>query len=176
MRLVTGITGYTDFITGAVPTSCELAWSSIVNPRQKLVYLSFFTGPKALAEKETPLYFNDLWLNYGGRPFQPWAVQDGTTDQTFCLGAENATGFFANGLADAIKNKTLMGHPAYLTLPAGETHTLHYGTLFQSYRGEALDKGVKSVEPGEKGLILTGYNGETVRVEAEWDFKTLKTL
>ncbi|OQY35357.1 MAG: hypothetical protein B6241_02380 [Spirochaetaceae bacterium 4572_59] len=176
MRRVCGISGYTDFITGAVPQNCSLGWNSIVNPRQKLVYLSFFTGPAAIEKKDIPLYFYDLWLNYGGRNFQPWAVQDGQNDRTFCLGAENATGYFANGLAEALENPTLLGNPSYLTLPAGETRSLNYGTLFQSYPDEILNEGVKSVEPCDEGLILNSYTGKFVKVAAEWDFKTLSAL
>ncbi len=176
MRLVEGPSGYTDFICGAVPSRCELGWSSIVNPCQKLIYLSFFTGPSAVSEEEIPLYFYDLWLNYGGRDYQPWAVQDGQSDQTFCLGAENATGYFANGLAEAVKNPTLMGNPTHLILPAGQTRTNYYGTLFQGYEGDALDLGIRSVDCGEGELILTGYTGKSVSVKAEWDFKTLKSI
>ena len=176
MRLVPGITGYTDFICGAVPQASRLGWSSIVNPRLQLIYLSFFTGPAAVTKGEIPLYFNDLWLNFGGRPYQPWAVKDGLSDQTFCLGAENATGYFANGLGNALENPTILGNPSYLTLPAGEEHTLYYGTLFQRYEGNALERGVKSVETCDDGLVLTGYTGKSLKVRAEWDFKTLKTM
>ena len=176
MRLIQGVTGFTDFICGAVPQTSSLGWSSIVNPRLKLIYLSFFTGPAAVNEGDIPLYFNDLWLNFGGRPYQPWAVRDGLSDQTFCLGAENATGSFANGLAYALENPELMGNPTYLTLPAGESRSLCYGTLFQTYEGDAIEEGVKSVEASDGGLLLTGYTGKSLKVRAEWDFKTLKTL
>ncbi len=174
MRQVRGVTGYADFITGAVPLDSTLGWSTIVNPRLRLVYLSFFTGPSALADDEIGLYFYDLWLNYGGRNYQPWAVQDGQSDQTFCLGAENATGYFANGLEQALEHPELMGNPTFQNLEPGMTKTQYYATLFQPYEGDALDGGVKSVEGTDGGLILTGYNGKSVTMAADWEFKNLK--
>ncbi len=174
MRLVRGVTGYADFITGTVPLKTDLGWSSIVNPHQKLVYLSFFTGPAAAKDNEIVLYFCDLWLNYGGRRYQPWAVQDGQTDQTFCLGAENATGYFANGLEKALDHPELLGNPTFQNLDPGVTKTLNYGTLFQSYEGEALDRGIQSVEPADGGLVLTGYTGKSVKMAADWEFRALK--
>ena len=174
MRQVRGVTGYADFITGAVPLDSSLGWSSIVNPRLKLLYLSFFTGPAALTDDEIGLYFYDLWLNYGGRDYQPWAVQDGQSDQTFCLGAENATGYFANGLEQALEHPELMGNPTFQNLESGATKTQYYATLFQPYEGDVLDRGVKSVEGTEGGLILTGYTGKYVKMAADWEFNTLK--
>ena len=176
LRIVPGIIGFSDFITGAVPRNTELGWSSVVNPRLKLVYLSFFTGPKAVQSNELPLYFYNLWMNYGGRDFQPWAAADGHPDQTFCLGPENSTGYFANGLKDALENKSLMGNPSFLELDSGASGSLYYGTLFMEYEGNILDRGVESVEPGDGALILKGYGGKSVSVKADWNFTILKQL
>jgi hypothetical protein len=173
MREVTGVTGYADFVTGAVPSDCRMAWSSLVNPRLKGVYLTFFTGPTALQDSEIPLYFYDYWLNFGGRSYTPWATEEGLTDQTFCLGTENGTGRFANGLSDCLENPSLLGHPTYLTLEAGEEKTLYYGTLFASYEGNGLNRGIVSAEP-EKGTVrLKGLDGETVGFPCDTEFSLL---
>ena len=173
MREVTGITGYADFISGAVPSDCSLAWSSLVNPRIKGVYLTFFTGPAALKPEEIPLYFYDYWLNYGGRPYTPWATEEGLTDQTFCLGTENSTGCFANGLSFCIDTPTLMGHPTFLTLNGGEERTLFYGTLFASYESDVLDRGIAAVEPCGGGLLLRGQEGGAITLPADSAFSRL---
>lgn len=173
LRKVPGIIGYTDFITGAVPSDCKLAWCTIVNPRLKLIYLSFFKGPAAVSKNEIPLYFYDLWMNYGGRPFTPWAAVDGLTDQTFCLGAENVTGYFANGLNQAIRNPQLLGNPTILHMKPGEEKSLSYGTMFQEYEGDLFDKGVKSIEASEGELIIEGYSGQIQKIACDCDFKTL---
>jgi hypothetical protein len=174
LREVPGVTGYTDFICGAVPSNCRMAWSSIVNPRLKLIYLSFFIGPAAIGKDEIPLYFYDLWMNYGGRPFTPWASVDGLTDQTFCLGAENSTGLFANGLREAQKRPELLGNPTVLYLKPLEEKTLYYGTLFQSYEQNTLDEGVKTIEPAEDKMIITGYSGKFLTVPCDCSFSGLK--
>lgn len=174
LREVPGITGYTDFISGAVPSHCELGWCSIVNPRLKLIYLSFFKGPASVSENEIPLFFYDLWMNYGGRPFTPWASVDGMTDQTFCLGAENATGYYANGLNQAIKNPELLGNPTVLHLEPGEEKSLYYGTLFQEYKEDLFDAGIKSVLASEGHLVLEGYSGQDQKIPCDYRFKTLK--
>jgi hypothetical protein len=175
LRRVPGINGYTDFITGAVPPSCKLAWCSIVNPRLKLLYLSFFKGPAAASKDEIQLYFYDLWMNYGGRPYTPWAAQDDLTDQTFCLGAENATGYYANGLNQSIENPELLGNPTILPLAGGDKKSLFYATLFQEYTENILDKGVKSVH-GEKGkLIIDGYSGQSVEIHCDHEFLSLNS-
>jgi hypothetical protein len=175
VREVPGVIGYTDFITGAVPKNCKLAWSSIVNPRLKLIYLSFFTGPEVITKDEIPLYFYDLWMNYGGRPFTPWSAVDGLTDQTFCLGAENATGYFANGLDQAIGNPELLGNPTINHLDPQSEKSLYYGTLFQTYEGDKLDKGIQSVKADEEKMIITGYSGKKIEVKCDSTFKKLRS-
>ncbi|MDC7235887.1 MAG: hypothetical protein PQJ58_21875 [Spirochaetales bacterium] len=176
LRLVPGVIGYSDFITAAVSDHSETGWSSIVNPRMKLLYLSFFTGPAAMDKDDIPLNFNNLWMNYGGRSYTPWAVRDGLADQTFCLGAENSTGYFANGLKESLENPVLLGKPTYLMLSPGEQRTLHYGTLFQAYPDNILDKGVSSIEPVKGGFIVKGSDGRYVAIKAEWNFESLKSI
>ena len=114
LSLVPGMIGYTDFIVGAVPEDCRIGWSSVVHPRKKLFYLTYFTGPGFIDPGEMPLYFYNYWMNYGGRPFQPWAAYEGGTDTSFCLGTENSISHFANGLGSAVENPELLGHPTYL--------------------------------------------------------------
>jgi hypothetical protein len=153
-----------------------MGWSSVVNPRLKLIYLSFFIGPATIGKDEIPLYFYDLWMNYGGRPFTPWASVDGFTDQTFCLGAENTTGLFANGLREAIEQPELLGNPTVLHLQPSEKKTLYYGTLFQSYEQNILDEGVKTIEPAGDKMIITGYSGKYLSVPCDCSFSSLKNF
>lgn len=174
LRKVPGITGYTDFICGSVPPECKLGWSSVVNPRLKLIYLSFFKGPSAVKEGEIPLYFYDLWMNYGGRAYTPWAAGDGLTDQTFCLGAENVTGYYANGLKQAIENPQLLGNPTVLKLKPSEEKSLYYGTLFQEYEGDFFDKGIHSIIGKADNLILENYSGQTLKIPCDYHFRNLE--
>ncbi|QEN08357.1 hypothetical protein EXM22_10290 [Oceanispirochaeta crateris] len=174
IRKVPGINGYTDFICGAVPPECELGWASIINPRLKLIYLSFFKGPAVVKKDEIPLYFYDLWMNYGGRPYTPWAAVDGLTDQTFCLGSENVTGYYANGLNEAIKHPKLLGYPTYLDLKPSEKKSLYYGTLFQEYEGDIFDDGIFSVKGEIDCLALESYSGIKMNIPCDFHFASLR--
>ena len=175
VSVVPGPIGYTDMVCGAIPAAANVGWSALVNPRLKLAYYCFFTGPAAAAEDEIILRFNDLWMQYGGRLFTPWAAEDGGTDLTFCLGTENSAAGFAFGLKYARAKKEMLGAPTTVCVPAGKTRVLRYGTLFAPYEGNALDSGVCSSEAGDGLLILKGKN-ESGRFAADAKFRLLKRL
>lgn len=151
---VPGIIGYTDFITGKIPDDARLGWSSVINPRLKMVYFSFFSGPAAAEPDEIVLHFNNLWMQYGGRPFTPWALYDGGTDQTLCLGVENSIGHFANGLASSLATPEFLGSPTVVMIPPGQTRVQRYGTAFTSYENSKMSAGIQSVEQVVEGLVL----------------------
>jgi hypothetical protein len=176
LSLVPGPIGYTDFAAGVIPASARLGWSTVVNPALSMVYLSFFTGPGERGEDDIILTFNEFWMQYGGRPFSPWAPYEGATDYSYCLGAENAVAAFAYGLDYSRKQGSLLGAPVTETIPGGTTKTLRYGTLLASYEGSSLDGGVQSLEAGENGLILKGGSGKSRLLSADPGFKVLKTL
>jgi len=111
-------------VTGAVPHNNHLGWSCVVNPVLRLAYIAFFPGPENLPPNEIGLNFNDLWMQYGGRNFTPWALHEGGADRSFCLGTENAAGAFANGLAYSREHPLLMGYPTLVTIPAKSERTL----------------------------------------------------
>ena len=175
LRTVPGMIGYTDLITGPVPKKAALGWTALVNPVLGLAYVCWFPGPDAAGDDGIPLHFNDIWMQYGGRPFTPWAAYEGGTDRTFCLGTENATGAYANGLSFAKRQKELLGSPTTFTIPAKAKRTLRYGTLFAPYKGGTLDGGILAVEP-EKGKMALSGAGKTVKVPADADFSALKSL
>jgi hypothetical protein len=175
LRNVPGMIGFTDLISGAIP-DIDLGWSSVVNPNQGLVYATFFRGPSDQRDKEINLFFNSLWLQYGGRNFEPWCDETGK-DVTFCLGTENSVGYFANGLEEALQNPTTLGRPTTFEVKAGETKTLYYGTMFAHYMGDSLALGVKKIEKTDKGLTLVGQGRDRLqKVDADSDFKTIAQL
>jgi hypothetical protein len=177
VRPVPGMIGYTDFITGAVPNDAELGWSTVVNPGLEAIYMCFFKGPKSASEKDVVLYFNDLWMQYGGRRFTPWAATPGGSDLIFCLGTENSVSAFANGLEYALAHPTLLGSPTSVEVPAGGEKVLYYGTLAASYEGGALSEGVSRVEPTESGIDLVGYSsGKSAHFNADAQFAEVERL
>lgn len=156
LSLVPGMVGATDFITGAIPAGLALGWSCVVNPTLGLAYVCFFPGAAGLPEGEVALSFNDLWFQYGGRRFTPWALNEGGADRTFCLGTENAVGAFASGLDYAREHPELLGRATTVTLPPGGERKLCYGVALITLDPDLLREGVRSVtaEPGR--LVLRG--------------------
>ncbi|MCK9286852.1 MAG: hypothetical protein PHU24_01330 [Sphaerochaetaceae bacterium] len=154
LSIVPGMIGNTDFVTGSIPAECKMGWSSVINPRLKMVYFSFFPGPAALEADTLPLYFNNLWMQYGGRPFTPWALYDGGTDQVFCLGVENSTGYYAEGLSKSKSIKEFLSWPTTVTIAPQETKVQRYGTAFAPYENPKMMGGIHSVEQVVEGIVL----------------------
>jgi hypothetical protein len=169
--------GYTDFVSGAIPKSAHLGWSSVVNPAVNLAYITFFPGPASgvSGDDEIILCFNDLWMQYGGRPYTPWAQWDGGPDQTYCLGTENAVGAWALGLDYARKVKRVLGSPATVTIPANAKKTLYYGTLFAPYERRILDSGIVGIDSEEAHLVCKSAT-EFWKFDADPDFTVIRGL
>jgi len=173
LRVVPGMIGSTDFVTGPVPRNLALGWSCVVNPRLGLAYLCFFPGAAGLPSDEIALSFNDLWMQYGGRRYKPWAETEGGPDRTYCLGTENATGAFANGLAYSIERPELLGLPTTVLIPAGGQRRLCYGTALVELTPELVLEGISAVEPEKGSLILKGAR-HSQRLNLEGDFSRLR--
>ncbi len=176
LRRVPGMIGYTDFATGAVPMDAEIGWSGVTSPQLGMTYLTLFKGPAAIGEGELNLNFNDFWMQYGGRRFPPWAAYEGGTDYTFCLGTENATSAFANGLAFSLEHPELLGRPTTLTISAGETRRLYYGTAFFDYPEGVLDNGVDRVEWSKNGITIAGGKSGAHQIGAAVGFTDIENI
>jgi hypothetical protein len=174
ISVVPGPIGYTDFVTGAVPDTAPLGWSSLINPEMKMAYITFFTGPQAAAEDDIVLRFNDLWMQYGGRSFTPWAPFDGGGDNSYCLGTENSVSAFCYGLEFSRTVKSILGNPTTERIPAGGQKTLRYGSLFAPYENNVLDEGITAIEVEENALVCT--KAETWKFNADPIFTVLKAL
>jgi hypothetical protein len=175
LTVVPGMIGFTDFVTGAVPKNAHLGWSCIVNPVLKLAYVTFFPGPRDLPEQEISLSFNDLWMQYGGRNFTPWALHEGGADRTFCLGTENAVGAFANGLAYSRAHPELLGVPTTVTIPADDERLLFYGTALVELDDALARAAVTGIEAEDKTLVITTAKAYQ-RVTLDGSFSSLRAL
>ncbi|MDR2658636.1 MAG: hypothetical protein LBC27_01430 [Spirochaetaceae bacterium] len=171
--------GYTDFVTGAIPKTARLGWSSVVNPRLKMAYICFFPGPAALLESEAVddiiLYFNGLAMHYGGRHFTPWAPWDGAPDQTYCLGLQNAAAAYSYGLDYSRKQKKVLDAPATVTIPAGAQKTLYYGCLLAAYEKNILDGGIVGVDAEESQLVCKSAT-ESWKFDADALFRVIRAI
>jgi hypothetical protein len=176
ISLVPGPAGYTDFVTGVIPGSARLGWSSVVNPLLKLAYICFFTGPAESALEDIVLRFNDLWMQYGGRNYIPWAAYEGGTDLTYCLGTENVIAAYAEGLAYSRQAGKVLGTPVTAVIPAGSGRVLRYGTLFAPFNDYCISRGIENIEREQPALIVSGGGGKFQRFTADPFFTVLKKL
>jgi hypothetical protein len=68
-----------------------------------------------------------------------------------------------------------MGAPATFTIPAGQSRTLRYGSLFAPYEGDLLDGGIRSVE-ADGSRLLCGGTGDYYSFPADGSFGALKRI
>jgi hypothetical protein len=156
LREVPGMIGFTDFVMGAIPQRLALGWSCVVNPFLKAAYVCFFPGAAGLPAGEVAASFNELWFQYGGRPFTPWALYDGGPDRVFCLGTENGTSSWNLGLPYARANPTLLGRPTVFEVPARGARTFAYGTAMVPLEDALVREGVEAIEAAPGAMILKG--------------------
>ncbi len=112
---------------------------------------------------------NELWLQYGGRAFTPWALHEGGLDRTFCLGTENGVGGFAMGLASARATPRLLGRETLAEIPAHGARTFCYGTALVALDDALVREGVQAVEAVPGGMVLKGSRASQ-RVSVGADF------
>ena len=172
---VPGMVGYTDMIVGAVPEELALGWSCVANPALKLAYVCFFPGVAGLPEGEIAAGFNELWLQYGGRPFPPWAFDEGGADRTFCLGTENGTSSFPGGLGYARANPKLLGRSTLVEIPGHGSRTLAYGTALVPLDDALVQQGVSAVTAEPGALVLKGARAHQ-RAAVGADFAAARAL
>jgi hypothetical protein len=172
---VPGMIGYTDFVTGPVPRNAALGWSCVVNPRLGIAYLCFFPGPAAAPAGEIALSFNDLWMQYGGRDFTPWALHEGGADLCFCLGTENSVGAYANGLGYSREHPELLGSPTTVAIAPRSKRRLLYGVALLELPADLAIEGVQDVEVEGSKAVLIGTKARA-RFELEADFARIRRL
>jgi hypothetical protein len=93
------------------------------------------------------------------------------TDTSYCLGMEQATGAFANGLAFSRAHPELLGAPTTVTIPARSERIFRYGSLIVE-TGGTLHGPVRRVERNDDGLLLHGEHG-TCAVRSDSGFELL---
>ncbi|MCL1928888.1 MAG: hypothetical protein FWG07_08880 [Treponema sp.] len=174
LSIVPAPIGYTDFATGAVPKRKPLTWLAAINPYIKMAYITFNTGPAAAGEDDIILNFNNLWMQYGGRPFTPWAPYEGGPDLTYCLGMENSVSAYAYGLEFARETQQLLGNQTTVKIPSLGQKTLRSGVLFAPYEGTGLDEGISSIKAEAETLVCIGK--ESVSFSADPYFYVLRAL
>ena len=145
MSYVPGPTGSYDYLMGELKRDTDLGWLTIINPRQQLLYCSFFPSVKSdLPDDVLKFPLIDIAFNYLGRMDSPWALYEGGTPQVFSLttgfGKMNHHGAFSSPMVDTI-------------LP-GESRVAIYGNGFTSFDNPRIGGGFFQVEKAEHGLVF----------------------
>lgn len=167
--------GKTDFISGLVPRTANLGWASVINPRQQMVYFTFFPGPAAVGEDEIPINFNNFLFDFGGRNETPWSFYPGGMSQQYSLNCGSGTNQMYAGLKAAQVGDTLLGSETTVIIKPGETKTLYYATAFTTYDNNRIGGNFYTVEQVVEGLVLKRTKSYAF-IPADTTFHSLKTL
>ncbi len=167
--------GKTDFITGPVPRLSNLGWSSVINPRQQMVYCTFFPGPAALQEQEIGINFNNFLFDYGGRTETPWSLYAGGMSQHYSLNCGSGTNRLYAGMQGLVSGDVLLGADTTVTIKSGETKELTYATAFAPYDNTRIGGNFYTVEQVVEGLLLKRTKSYAF-IPADSTFHCLRTL
>lgn len=166
--------GYTDCVTGRVPRQSRLGWSSIINPRHRMIYFCFFPGPGALEdEDEIGLNFLNYQFCFGGADTTPYAFYKGGTDQHYVLDMGAGINLLDLGRELSLEKQTLMGADTLATIEPGEQKCLYYATLLQAYKNPRIGLNFYTVEP-ERGGILIKRTKSGAHLACEPDFRSIR--
>lgn len=163
LSYVPGPTSTYDYIMGELKRDTELGYTSIINPRQQLLYTSFFPGVGSKLSDEYLKFPNiDFSFNYLGRMDSPWALYEGGTPQVFSL----TTGFgFMN-------HHGVFNSPMNNTLKSGESKVIVFGNGFTSFDNPRIGGGFYSVEKAEHGLLFKRTKSYAY-LQCDYSFKSV---
>lgn len=145
MSYVPGPTSSYDYIIGELKKDYDLGWVTIINPRQQLLYCSFFPSLNSdLPQEYIKFPLIDIAFNYLGRMDSPWALYEGGTPQVFSL----TTGF------GQMNHHGAFSSPITNTIPPGESRVVVYGNGYSSFDNPRIGLGFYSAEKAEHGLVF----------------------
>ncbi|MFA5446868.1 MAG: hypothetical protein WC233_01165 [Sphaerochaeta sp.] len=164
--------GRTDIITGRISKKAELGYSSIINPRMQMIYLTFFAGPQHQGEDSIPMNFNSFLFDFGGKNTTPWSLYEGGISQQYSINCASGTHNLYRGLE---KPDQLLDTDTTFTLEPGQTKHLFYGTAFAPYDNARIGGNFFSAEQHEQGIVLKRTKS-TATISADSNFEALKGL
>lgn len=164
--------GKTDLITGRISPKATLGYSSIINPRMQMIYLTFFEGPQNREEDSIPMNFNSFLFDFGGRRQTPWSLYDGGLSQQYAINCGSGTHNLYHGLKDTDQ---LLDTDTTFTIEPKQTKHLFYGTAFASYDNPRMGSNFTSLEQQEQGLVLKRTKS-TATIAADSSFQALRGL
>ena len=167
MAYIPGPNGSYDYIMGKISEQVSTGYLSVINPKQQLIYLSFFPaiGDTSLPDDVVKCSNIDLAFNYAGRMDTPYALYEGGTPQVFTLTA----GFGCmddHGAFNQDKNCVLL---------PGESKTFLSGHAFTSFDNPRISGGFYSVEKADHGLVCKRTKSYAY-IQADYSFTVIRNL
>ena len=149
--------GYADLVQLVNdPTGDQPAWMTATFPDAGYVWFSL-KDPKILASTV-------FWMEHNGRHGHPWNGRNN------CLGLEDVTSHFADGLAPSMAENVLsqQGVPTTVELKANEPTVVHY--IQGVARIPADFDRVASIEFGTGEMVLVSSDGKRITVPVNHQF------
>jgi hypothetical protein len=140
-KTVPGMLGTTDAIYAENDLEAdEPIWSSVINPRLQMIYLSFTLGKADRTAMDIPLHDATMLFDYGGRTLPPWALYEGGTSNEFCLHTGACT--------------SSMGRRHGVVIGSGETRRMMFARALTSYDNMRMNGNFSSFEAFKHNIVL----------------------
>lgn len=149
--------GYADLLVIAQKQSKKPAWLTALNHKENWMWFS--------VKDQSVLRSTVFWLENGGRHGFPW---DGRNN---CVGIEDVTAYFADGLVPSMKPNALteLGVPTTVSLTNDKPTHIHY--IQGVTKVPEGFKDVKAVDFRNNGsIVFSSSEGIDVHVKANWSF------
>ena len=151
-------TGTYDYLLGKIPENAPFGWTTVINPRMQMVYMTM--TPAVVEEDEVAFPNVNFVENYLGRMDSPWSFWDGGTSQVFSL----TSGF--NFGPKGTRN---------LSIAPGEYKVLYYANAFSSFENPRMGLGFYTLEATSDGVQMKRTKS-TMNIKIDTSFDKIRKL
>ena len=151
-------TGTYDYLLGKIPENAEFGWTSVINPRMQMIYMTL--TPRAVEDDEIAFPNVNFVENYLGRMDSPWSFWDGGTGQVFSL----TSGF--NFGPKGTRN---------VSIPAGESRVLYYANVFSAFDNPRMGLGFYTLDTTSDGIMMKRTKS-TMSIKVDYTFQKIREL
>lgn len=149
--------GFADLFLITQKPSDSPAWTAAINSKENWMWFSF--------KNAEVLSSTVFWLENGGRHGFPW---DGRNN---CVGIEDVTAFFADGLVPSMKENVLTKKGVSTTVELTDEKPTHIHYIQGVTKIPEQFEDIESVEFNRDNTVtFTSSNGISIHIKAQWDF------
>jgi hypothetical protein len=147
--------GYEDLVLMAAEPMLNLAWTAVVFPKERYVWLGI-KHPKQLAA-------TILWHSNGGRHYAPWNGRHRNV-----LGLEEVTSYFHTGIADSAKPNHLNQHGIQTTITLSPKQPARLRYIMAVGQIPAGFNHVQEVVPeADDRIAVIARNGKVIKLAVD---------